>query len=149
MQFSLQAHISWGSFKAEASQKLGIPAKSVAVFWEDCAIDEEDDRPLGMIAKDGDILTLVPSHSSDDDQPSQRAAEQGLSQGRHNMDSGMTGLGDMGRLRLVSNGTSRQYLPAPSGGAGPVQDDVKAAKDTGESVRQIRQHGTHMISNHT
>ena len=58
-----QAQTSWGEFKADAAAKLGVQAgtQALAFFWEDCQIEEEDDRAVGMIAKDGDMLTLVPA----------------------------------------------------------------------------------------
>lgn len=42
--------------------KLGVQAgaQTLAFFWEGCQIEEEDNLALGMIAKDGDMLTLVP-----------------------------------------------------------------------------------------
>ena len=55
-----QSGCSWGAFKAEARARLGLPTDTkFEVHWEGCAIDEPDDRILGMIAKDGDTLTLV------------------------------------------------------------------------------------------
>ena len=50
-----QAQTSWGEFKADAAAKLGVQAgtQALAFFWEDCQIEEEDDRAVGIHDRQG------------------------------------------------------------------------------------------------
>ena len=57
----MQSQISWKDFKEAAAAKAGLASGSaVSFFWEGCQIEESDDKGLGLIAKDGDTLVLVP-----------------------------------------------------------------------------------------
>jgi len=89
------------------------------VFWEDCAVDEPDDRPLDMIAKDGDTLSLAPeihqhvmpleAASKPGDEPIVRFHLPSIAIPSLHLEIGaVAGLGQPAARQQTSRGSSRQ-----------------------------------------
>ncbi|GAX75377.1 hypothetical protein CEUSTIGMA_g2821.t1 [Chlamydomonas eustigma] len=68
---AVNAKTAWGQFRTEATSKLGFASEeSLDFFWEDSQVDEADDKPIGCIAKDGDMFVIKPSRNSCQSVPS-------------------------------------------------------------------------------